>query len=225
MGSEMCIRDRFLTKDELMEMLDLVGSLSYRVGSSGVVGTYKALIATLGICGLRIGEAAAMKPSDIILDEPSGVRSFRVRRTLSEVNGKLIEGEPKTARARRDVPIPVPVWNLIEEHMDSTGRAAREMGVERGRVFVTPRGAPVRSRNVRRDVLARVNGEMGKGGLRVHDLRHTAISFWIAAGYDPTTVAALAGHSSVSTVFDRYGHLWPNRAIELINKMDLPDKL
>jgi integrase len=39
-------------------------------------------------------------------------------------------------------------------------------------------------------------GEMA--GLRIHDLRHTAVALWIAAGANPKEVAARAGHASVS---------------------------
>ena len=62
-------------------------------------------------------------------------------------------------------------------------------------------------------------GELVKGddgvnrytGLRIHDLRHTAVTFWIAAGASPKEVATWAGHSSVATVLDRYGHLLPGQ--------------
>ena len=46
-------------------------------------------------------------------------------------------------------------------------------------------------------------------GLRIHDLRHTAVALWIAAGASPKEVAARAGHTSVSFVLDRYGHYFP----------------
>jgi integrase len=36
-------------------------------------------------------------------------------------------------------------------------------------------------------------------GLRMHDLRHTAVALWIAAGVNPKEVAARAGHASVSS--------------------------
>jgi hypothetical protein len=35
------------------------------------------------------------------------------------------------------------------------------------------------------------------------------VAFWIAAGATPKEVAARAGHTSVVTVLDRYGHLLP----------------
>ena len=45
--------------------------------------------------------------------------------------------------------------------------------------------------------------------LRIHDLRHTAVSLWIAAQASPKEIATWGGHSSVATVLDRYGHLLP----------------
>jgi integrase len=44
----------------------------------------------------------------------------------------------------------------------------------------------------------------GLDGLRIHDLRHTAVALWIAAGANPKEVAARAGHASVSFTLDRY---------------------
>jgi integrase len=51
----------------------------------------------------------------------------------------------------------------------------------------------------------------GEPGLRIHDLRHTAVALRIAAGASPKEVAVRAGHTSTSFVLDRYGHLFPSR--------------
>ncbi|MGI8754406.1 MAG: hypothetical protein ACR2MB_00810, partial [Acidimicrobiales bacterium] len=42
----------------------------------------------------------------------------------------------------------------------------------------------------------------GVSPLRVHDLRHTAVALWIAAGANPKQIAAWAGHTSVAVVLD-----------------------
>ena len=57
-------------------------------------------------------------------------------------------------------------------------------------------------------------------GLRIHDLRHTAVALWIAAG-PPKEVATRAGHTSVSFVLDRYGHLFPESDAALRDRLDL----
>ena len=43
--------------------------------------------------------------------------------------------------------------------------------------------------------------------LRVHDLRHTAASLWLAAGADPKVVQRILGHGSAAMTMDLYGHL------------------
>ena len=48
----------------------------------------------------------------------------------------------------------------------------------------------------------------GLAGVLIHDLRHTAVALWIAAGANPKQVSTRAGHTSVSFTFDRYGHLF-----------------
>jgi integrase len=55
--------------------------------------------------------------------------------------------------------------------------------------------------------------------LRIHDLRHTAIALWIAAGANPKQIAVRAGHTSVSVVLDRYGHLFPDHDRALLEAL------
>ena len=49
----------------------------------------------------------------------------------------------------------------------------------------------------------------GKAGvnIRFHDLRHTHISMLIAQGVHDKWIADRAGHASISTTMDIYGHL------------------
>ena len=54
----------------------------------------------------------------------------------------------------------------------------------------------------------------------VHGLRHTAVALWIAAGASPKEVAARAGHTSVVTVLDRYGHLYEDSDERLTERLD-----
>ena len=58
------------------------------------------------------------------------------------------------------------------------------------------------------------------GDLRTHDLRHTDVALWIAAGAGPKEVAARAGHTSVSFTLDSYGHLYPEADTALRDRLD-----
>src|ERR1700735_850754 len=44
---------------------------------------------------------------------------------------------------------------------------------------------------------------------RIHDLRHTAASLMIQAGYPPKMLREIMGHASITTTLDLYGHLYP----------------
>jgi integrase len=57
-------------------------------------------------------------------------------------------------------------------------------------------------------------------GLRIHDLRHTAVALWIAAGANPKEVSIRAGHASVGFTLDRYGHLYPETDSALRDRLD-----
>ena len=43
--------------------------------------------------------------------------------------------------------------------------------------------------------------------MRVHELRHTAASLWLAAGADPKVVQRVLGHATAAMTMDLYGHL------------------
>jgi integrase len=53
----------------------------------------------------------------------------------------------------------------------------------------------------------------GLDGLRIHNLRHTAVA-------NPKEMAARAGHTSVSFILDRYGHLYAESDAALRDRLD-----
>jgi integrase-like protein len=48
---------------------------------------------------------------------------------------------------------------------------------------------------------------VGMPGFRVHDLRHTAASVWLAAGADPKVVQRVLGHATAAMTADLSGHM------------------
>ncbi|HTZ63797.1 MAG TPA: tyrosine-type recombinase/integrase [Solirubrobacteraceae bacterium] len=55
--------------------------------------------------------------------------------------------------------------------------------------------------------------------IRLHDLRHTAITNAIEQGEDVLMVSAFAGHAHPSTTVDVYGHLLPGRVRDAARRM------
>lgn len=55
--------------------------------------------------------------------------------------------------------------------------------------------------------------------IRLHDLRHSAISLLIAKGVPASVVQAIAGHSSIKTTIDTYTHIGTEQKKEAIAAM------
>jgi integrase len=87
-------------------------------------------------------------------------------------------------------------------------------------VFTAPQGGPLRVIAFRARVWRPATRKAELEGLRVHDLRHTAVALWIAAGATPKEVAVRAGHTSVSFTLDRYGHLYPEADTTLRDRLE-----
>ena len=82
-----------------------------------------------------------------------------------------------------------------------------------------PAGRPLCPRMVSR-VFRRYADRAGlPASVRLHDLRHTAITNAIGQGEDILLVAAFAGHAKTSTTVDVYGHLMPERVRDAAQRM------
>jgi hypothetical protein len=133
-----------------------------------------------------------------------------------EVRGTIEWGAPNTRAGRRTVPIPATVVAALEGHL-------LEHGIDdpRALMFGGPDGGPLRAGLFRSRFWNPAIRAAGLPGVRIHDLRHTAVSLWIAAGASPKQIATWAGHTSVSVVLDRYGHLYEGHEAEVLDHLDL----
>ncbi len=179
---------RALTVDEVME---LAGVIDPR---------YRVLILVGAFGGLRIGELAGLTVADF---DPLR-RQIHIRRTASDVRGRVVVGPPKTAKSRRKVVLPRFVVDELNAHL-------RQMGANTPTdfIFPAPAGGSIRrtswSRRFWKPALKRAGLEMDLG---THSLRHSQVALLIAQGEHPKVIADRLGHSSVRTVLDVYGHLY-----------------
>ena len=161
---------------------------------------YRVLVFVGAYGGLRFRELAGLRRSRVDLD----AGTVDVAENITEVEAKLHSGPPKTKASRRRVSLPSGVIEELAVHLRAPGRPTDY-------VFRAPAGGPLRINGFRGRVWLPATMAASLPGLRIHDLRHTAVALWIAAGASPKEVAARAGHTSVSFVLDRYGHLFPSR--------------
>ncbi|MFG2299422.1 tyrosine-type recombinase/integrase [Actinacidiphila glaucinigra] len=178
-------------------------------GLAEAAGRYRLLILVLGYCGIRWGEAIAVKVGRVQLDN----RRVRILQAYSDIDGHLELGPVKN-HEKRSVPLP---RSFAEE--------LRPLVVGRGRddlVFTAPEGGPMRYPNFRRRDFdkAVIAAGLGDLGVTPHKLRHTAASLAIAAGADVKVVQTMLGHKSAAMTLDVYGHLWPDRLDEVADVLD-----
>ena len=120
---------------------------------------------------------------------------------LTEVNGTLAVGPPKTAAARRSVSVPPTLADLMQEQLERRS--------VNGLMFPSAGGDALRRSNFRRRAWTPATRQVGLDELRFHDLRHTAVALAIAQGAHPKASQERMGHSSITVTLDRYGHLFP----------------
>ncbi len=176
-----------------------------------VAPRYRALVLLLAYGGLRIGEATALRVASMDLLRGR----VNVAEAFSEVGGRLVLGSTKTAGSRRVVTLPSSITHALREHLD------RFPPGPDGLVFTGAKGGAVRRtafyHRVWIPALRRANIQ---GHVRVHDLRHTAVSLAIMVGAHPKEIQARAGHSSITVTMDRYGHLFPGQDEALAARLD-----
>jgi integrase len=111
-------------------------------------------------------------------------------------------GETKSAAGERDIPTGPVVINTLRRHRWSSRNG--------GYVFANRYGRPLNHNNVRNRWFVPLLRDLDVKPFRFHDLRHFAVSCWIAQGYDPKAIMTFAGHSSIQITYDRYGHHFPS---------------
>ena len=170
-------------------------------------GRYRVLVLTLGYCGLRWGEATALRLYGVDLERGR----LNITDAVSEINGELIFGTPKSHQSRW---LPVPAFLLEELRQEIKGRGQDDL------VFGSPQGAVMRVANFRRGYFDRAAAAIGLPGLVPHELRHTAASLAIASGATVKSVQRMLGHASATLTLDRYGHLFPDELDAVALRLD-----
>lgn len=182
------------------------GALTRRDKPTSGQTTLQLLVRTLAYTGLRFGEAAALRVRHIDLKR----RRLHIEKSITEVNGKQIEGTPKNHRTRN---VPIPQF-LVADLAQFTATKHPE-----DYLFESRQHTPVRASNVRAhfDLAAAAIGERG---LHLHDLRHTAASLAISSGANVKVVQTMLGHKSAAMTLDVYADLFDHDLDEVAEKMD-----
>ena len=162
---------------------------------------------TLLLTGLRRSELLALKWEDVDLELASVYISHSLHR-LSD--GTIIIEEPKTARSRRPVDLPLSLVSLLRQHKGDQavhGLMIEKPFNENDFVFSNPVKSPLNPSTVTH-TFAKLAERAGMK-LRLHDLRHIHATMLLKAGVHPRIVQERLGHSSIATTLDIYSHTVP----------------
>lgn len=201
---------RFLTVIEVDELANAINP------------HFKVLVYVLAYCGLRWGEAAGLKRKYI----DTSRRTVRVEEQLTEVDNKFLFSQPlKTSAARRTVRMPAFLAALLEQHFADLEALRQSIGLGRlepdDLVFTNTKGGTLHRGGFRLNHWLPAIRKAGLHGLRVHDLRHTAVALAINfSNAHPKAVQVRFGHSSIQQTYDRYGHLFPQMDQAIAEDLD-----
>ena len=192
--------DVYLTPAQVEMLADAMGEVGPR---------YRALVWLGCYGGPRIGELLALRWSDLDVLR----RMVTISRKVIEVSGAgMVEGPTKTKAGHRTVTLPRRVITALDEH--------RATFPSHSLIFTSEEGTQVRVNNLRRRQWASAVERAGLPGLTFHDMRHTAVSLWVAAGASDLEVAKWAGHRSAAFTKSRYAHLFPEHGQALADRLD-----
>ena len=178
----------------------------------------EAFFVTTLACGLRQGEALALRWSDVDLEKAE----LRVNTTLQRVDEQWVFAEPKSKESRRLAPVPSVAVQALREHRTRQWQERLQVGplwLDQDLVFATHTGGSAGAGNVIRS-FQRVLEEAGLRHQRIHDLRHGCASLLAASGASLTEVKEILGHSQISITADLYTHIFDKTKRDAMDLMD-----
>lgn len=181
---------------------------------------YGTLVLFMGLTGLRIGEATALRVGDVDLTN----HRIRVRENAVWTNGKLAVGLLKN-HEDRTVPFPP---NRLQERLRERMEGKDSFALVFERPGALNDGRALTENDYMRHPDSRTGwfaasvrkAEGIPDWMTLHDLRHTAVSLAIHRHVSPKLVQRVAGHKTFSQTMETYADLYDSDMEEFAQKMD-----
>ncbi len=188
-----------LTKDEALIFLE--ASKKERIAT---------LFSFLLASGCRPGEAIGLKWQDLSFDR----NTVEIKRVVvwSRKGGGWEFNEPKTAKSRRTIPLPVSLVKELKKHRIRQCEERIKLASvwqDFDLIFPSQVGTPLTMGRITR-VFKRIKKDAGiKKPLRLYDLRHSTATLLLQANVNPKVVSERLGHSTITLTLDVYSHVLP----------------
>lgn len=148
--------------------------------------------------GLRLGEMLALTVKDFNFDD----NTININKSYQRIDQKDIITTPKTPKAVRVVSMPKTVMEEAQNLIFCTYGVGKE-----DRIFTF-------SKSFLHHEMKRGCKVTGVKKIKIHALRHSAISLLIEKGFSVVDIGNRVGHESSEITF-RYAHMFPNKQQEM----------
>ena len=155
-------------------------------------------------CGIREGELLALTPADF--DFKKG--TVTINKSYQRLNRQNVITTPKTEKSNRTIKMPQFLTGEIQDYL----KMLYDVG-ENDRMFTVTKSYLHRE-------MDRGAKEAGIKRIRIHDIRHSAVSLLIDMGFSATAIADRVGHESIDITYN-YAHLFPSKQTEMAEKLTM----
>lgn len=155
-------------------------------------------------CGIREGELLALPPADFDFEKGT----VTINKSYQRLKGQDVITTPKTEKSNRTITMPQFLTDKIQDYL----KMQYDIG-EDDRMFTITKSYLHRE-------MDRGSKEAGVKRIRIHDLRHSAISLLIDMGFSATAIADRVGHESIDITYN-YAHLFPSKQKEMAEKLNM----
>lgn len=165
---------------------------------------YKTIFCLLWSSGMREGELLGLQLRDFDFKN----NTVSIRRNLQFVDGEKIVSTTKTESSRRTIDLGQNTMNLVKKYSE----CFYDLN-EKDFLFDTNRSTLSR----------RLHDGCEKSGvkkIRIHDIRHSHITYLIDKGHDVKNVSVRVGHKNVETTLNVYTHCTNKIQKKMSNDID-----
>lgn len=155
-------------------------------------------------CGIRSGELLALTPADFDFEK----QTVMISKTYHRSKGRDIITSPKTKKSNRTIKMPPFLCEEIQEYIKMLYDIQPDE-----RMFTVTKSY--------------LNHEMERGAkqagvkkIRVHDIRHSAVSLLINMGFSVLAIGERMGHEAEKITY-RYAHLFPTVQTQMAEKLEM----
>ena len=155
-------------------------------------------------CGIREGELLALTPADFDFEKST----VSINKSYQRLNGKDVFTFSKTEKSIRTITMPLFLTEEIQDYL----KQLYDIGLG-DRMFTITKSGMHRE-------MSRGAKEAGVKRIRIHDIRHSAVSLLIDRGFSATSIADRVGHESIEITYN-YAHLFPSKQTEMAAKLNM----